>query len=68
MENKDYLQGKKDAFVRALYLVAQHDPQTGYDANPTYWGKTLRTSLIEEEVNSVKALEAIERWNSTPPK
>lgn len=50
---------RKKSFGRALYLVAQHDPQTGYDVNPAYWGQTLRKALIEEEVSAAKLLSAL---------
>lgn len=47
----------KETLAHALYLVAEHDPQTGYESNPKYWGKTLRKALIEEEVKATKALK-----------
>ena len=54
---KAYALGKKDGIAHASFLVAKHDPQTGYDVSPVYWGQTLRKDLIDEEVSLAKQLK-----------
>ena len=59
-----YLRGKLSALQRALYLISKHDPQTGYEPNPAYWGRTLREELCAEVVElsaKIKELEKRER-------
>ncbi len=54
----EYLRGKAEGISLALKLVADHDPQTGYDVSPIYWGKTLRNALIEVSVATHKQLKS----------
>lgn len=44
--------GKYKGLIHAQVLISKHDPQTGYEVNPAYWGSTLRKELSSEIVKA----------------
>ena len=38
-------QAEQEMLKRVVELIDKHDPQTGKDTSPAYWGNTLRASI-----------------------